>query len=41
MIERFAKFGFGSNILFINAARLSPFDRAALLAPGLLRLIRP
>jgi acyl dehydratase len=41
MIERFAKLGIGSNILHISAARLSPLDRARLIAPGLLRLIRP
>jgi hypothetical protein len=33
--------GFGSNILQSDAARHSPLGRAALFAPGLLRLIRP
>jgi hypothetical protein len=32
---------FGSHIFCSDAARLSPLDRAALLAPGLLQLIRP
>jgi hypothetical protein len=32
---------FGSNLFQIDAAWLSPCFRAALIAPGLLRLIRP
>ncbi|TPV98400.1 MAG: hypothetical protein USCAAHI_02166 [Beijerinckiaceae bacterium] len=41
MIKRAAKLRFGLNTLHTRPARHSPLNGAALLATGLLRLIRP